>query len=332
MHEQDRKHASRRAALATLAGLAGSLGAPRAFAQAPAKAPIRLIVAFATGSGNDLIARDLSRHMSESLAQTIVVENRSGAGGSIGTDAVAKAAPDGLTIGLGTSSQLVMNVGLYKSLPFDVERDLRMIGLVGRTPLVLLGKAGGPKTLAELLAQAKAQPGRVTYGSGGEGSISHIVAEAFARAANVKLNHIPYKGNGPALADLSGGHIDLLFDGIVTAQPLAAQGRVLLLAYAGRKRSPMIPQVPTFAERGLRDYEAYTWNCLMAPARTPDAAIARLNKALNEALATPAFEERLAQMGSEILGPSTPAQTDAFGRKERERWVPFVRSLKLELN
>ncbi|MFT4194605.1 Bug family tripartite tricarboxylate transporter substrate binding protein [Ottowia sp.] len=293
--------------------------------------PIRIIVGFGPGSVNDLTAREVARYLAEILGQPVVVENKPGAGGSLGTDHVAKAAPDGLTLGLGTSSQLVMNVALFPKLPFDVDRDLRSVGLVSRGPMVLAGKADGPKTLKELIAKAKAQPGQLTYGSAGNGSISHIVGEAFARAADVKLNHVPYKGNAAAMADLSGGHVDLVFDGLITSRPLAQQGRVRLLAYGGTRRSPLAPDLPTFAEQGLRDYEAYSWNNLFAPAKTPEAEIARLNAALNKVLALPAVQERFAQTGSEPLNPSTPAQADAFGQKERARWVPFVRSLKLDM-
>ncbi|WP_423459849.1 Bug family tripartite tricarboxylate transporter substrate binding protein [Ottowia sp. VDI28] len=319
---------SRRAVvMASAAVLAGGV-----HAQANSK-PIRIIVSFAPGSANDLIARDLARYMAELLNQPVIVENRPGAGGMIGTEAVVKAAPDGLTIGLGTSSQLVMNVGLYKTMPFDIEKDLRMIGLVARTNLVLAGKANGPKTLKALIAEAKAKPGQLSYGSGGTGSISHIVGEAFAKAADIKLNHVPYKGNGPAMADLAGGHVDMVFDGLVTSQPMAKQGRVHLIAISGAKRDHVAPDVPTFAEQGLKDYEAYTWNCLMAPANTPADVIQRLNAALNKALELPALHTRLVdQFGSQILGPSTPEQADTFGRRERERWVPFMRSLKLDVN
>ena len=328
MHSPRSWRLSRRAALATLAAMAA---APAAVAQSGAHRPIRLVVGFGPGSINDLTARELARYMAESLGQPVIVENRPGAGGSLGTDLVAKSPPDGLTIGLGTSSQLVMNVALYRNLPFDVERDLRLIGLVSRGPMVLASKANGPGTLRALIAQAKAQPGQVSYGSAGTGSISHIVGEAFARVAGVKLNHIPYKGNGPAMADLSGGHVDLVFDGISTSRPMAQQGRVRILAYGGRQRSPAIPRVPTFAEQGLAGYDAYSWNCLFVPAGTLDAEVARLNQALNAALALPAMNDKLAQGGVENLGPSTPRQADDFGRAERARWVPFVRSLKLDV-
>ena len=301
-------------------------------ARAQTGKPTRIVVAFGPGSFNDIAARDLARHMGDILGLPMIVENKPGAGGSVGTDLVAKSAPDGTTLGLGTSSQLVMNVGLFKALPFDVEKDLRLIGLVGRTPMLLAAKLDGPTTLKELIAQARANPGKVMYGSAGAGSISHIVGEAFAKAADVKLTHVPYKGNGPAMADLAGGHVDLVFDGIATSRPLSEQGRARLLAMSGQRRNPAAPQLPTFAEQGVAGYEAYSWNCLFAPARTPPETIARLNAALNQALALPALKERFAQAGVEVLGPSTPEQADAFGRRERERWVPFIRSLRLDVN
>ena len=331
MQDTTRTSTTRRRFLGSMAGagLLPMVGMP-AHAQAYPNKPIRLVVAFGSGSGNDIIARDLARLMSETLGQSIVVENRTGGGGSVGTDVVAKAAPDGYTIGLGTSSQLVMNVGLYKALPFDVDRDIRSIGLVARTPLVLVASAAMPKTLRELIAYAKANPGKVTYGSGGAGSISHIVGEAFAKAADISLLHVPYKGNGPALADLSGGHVNLLFDGFVSSGPVAAQGRATLLAVSGQKRSAANPNVPTFAEQGLANYEATTWNNLFAPARTPSDVVARLNDALNKALAGQAIKDRLAQGASEVLGPSTPEQADAYGQAQRAQWVPFVRALGID--
>lgn len=317
-----------------LSSLTGAVCLPLASTMANAQTyparPIKLVVAFGTGSGNDLIARALAPHMAEILGQSVIVENRTGGGGSVGTDAVAKAAADGYTIGLGTSSQMVMNVGLYKTLPFDVERDLRAIGLISRTPLVLVGSNAMPKTLRGLIAHAKANPGKVTYGSGGTGSISHIVGEAFAKRADISLLHVPYKGNGPALLDLAGGHVNLLFDGFISSGPVAQQGSVHLLAVSGRKRSAIAPTVPTFAEQGLTDYEATTWNNLFAPARTPPEVIEKLNAALNKALTIQGVKDRLAQGASEPLGPSTPEQAEAYGRAQRAQWVPFIRSLKID--
>ncbi len=314
-----------------LAFLAGAwTGAARA--QAYPVRPIKLVVAFGTGSVNDTIARDLAQQMAETLGQPIVVENRTGAGGAVGTAAVAKAPPDGCTIGLGTSSQLVMNVGLYKSLPFDVDRDLRSIGLVARTPLVLAASTAMPPALKDMIAMARAKPGQLSYGSGGAGSISHIAAEAFAHAAGASLLHVPYKGSAAAIVDLTGGQVSLAFDSLLSALPLATHGRLHLLAVGGRQRSPLAPATPTFAEQGLADYDPYTWNSLFVPAGTPPEVVDRLNAALNKALASSAVKERLERAGSELLGPTTPDAADAFARSERARWVPFVRALGIEVN
>lgn len=261
-----------------------------------------------------------------------MVENKPGGGGSIGTEAVVRAVPDGLTLGLGTSSQLVMNVGLYKSLPFNVDKDLRAIGLVSRTNLALVGRATGPRTLKALISEARARPNQLSFGSGGVGSISHIAGEAFAKAADIKINHVAYKGNSPAMADLAADHVDMLFDGLSTAQPMFKLGRVNLLGISGAQRNQAAPELATFSEQGLRTFEAYTWNCLIAPVQTSSPIIDRINEALIKSLAVPEFHARLVrQSGSEIFPPTTPEQADAFGRSERARWVPFVQSLNLNV-
>jgi tripartite-type tricarboxylate transporter receptor subunit TctC len=293
--------------------------------------PVRLVVAFATGSGNDLIARQLAPRLGETLGQPFVVENRTGAGGMIGTETVARAAPDGHTIGLGTSSQLVMNPALLPKLPFDVDRDLVTVGLVSRTQMVLAGRRDGAPDLRTLVARARAEPGRVSYGSGGNGSISHIVAETFARAAGVQLLHVPYKGNGPAMQDLAGGQIDLVFDGFSTSGPLMKAGQIRVLAVSGERRNALFPEVPTFAEGGVADYEAYTWNCLFAPRATPRPVVERLNRALNRALAEPELRGRLESYGAENLGGSTPESADAFAAAQRARWIPAVRAMGIRL-
>lgn len=318
--------------LLTIGVLSGLMAAGQAVAQAYPHKPIRLVVAFGTGSVNDLTARDLARYMSEYLGQSVVVENRAGGGGAIGTDVVAKAAPDGYTIGLGTSSQMVMNVGLFKSLPFDVDRDLRSIGLIARTPAVLVASSAMPKTLKEVIAYARVNPGKVTYGSAGTGSVNHVFGAAFARAADVSLLHVPYKGSGAALIDLSGGHVNLLLDSLISTTPVVQQGRAHFLAISSAKRSAVVPDVPTFSELGLPAVEAVTWNNLFAPAKTPDDIIATLNAALNRALTEPVVKDRLAQGASENLAPSTPAQADAFGQAERAKWVPFIRAMGIDVN
>jgi tripartite-type tricarboxylate transporter receptor subunit TctC len=309
-----------------LGALHGSAAAAQAQDSYPSK-PVKIVVAFSPGSGNDVIARELARLMFQSLGQPVVVENRTGAGGLIGTETVARAAPDGYTIGLGTSSQLVMNVGLSETLPFDVDKDLTMIGLISRTPLTMVASAKGPKSVKELIEISKSRPASINYGSGGSGSISHIVAEAFARKAGIEMTHIPYKGNAAALIDVAGGTIDILFDGVTAASGL--EGKVRLLAISGDKRHPDQPSLPTFAEAGLPGYEAYTWNCLFAPAGTPPHIIEKLNTALNLALASPSVRQHSARNGGEIIGPSTPGEATAFGVRERAQWVPLIRSMQI---
>jgi tripartite-type tricarboxylate transporter receptor subunit TctC len=306
--------------------LLGSLASASAQDNYPSR-PIRIIVAFSPGSGNDVIARELARLMPETLGQSVFVENRLGGGGIVATDAVAKAAPDGYTIGLGTSSQLVMNIALNKTLPFDVEKDFAMIGLISRTNLTLLAGKDGPGTVEDIIKRSKAKPGSITYGSGGPGSISHIVGETMARKAGIEMMHVPYKGNASAMTDLAGGRIDLVFDAITSA--VALKGLVKMVAISGDKRSPEAPEVPTFAEAGLPGYEAYTWNCLFAPAATPQPIIDRLNAALNKALAVASVHDITRRNGGEIIGPSTPAQAAAFGAKERAQWVPIVRDMNI---
>jgi tripartite-type tricarboxylate transporter receptor subunit TctC len=293
--------------------------------------PVRIVVPFATGSGNDLIARQLAPKLAEALGAPFVVENRTGAGGMIGTEAVVRAAPDGYTLGLGTSSQLVMNPALMPKLPFDIERDLITVGLISRTQMVLAARRDGPTDLRALVARAKSSPGKVSYGSGGNGSISHIVAESFARAAGVELLHVPYKGNGPALADLAGGQIDLVWDGFSTSGPMAKAGQIRILAVSGERRNAAHPDVPTFAEGGVPGYEAYTWNCLLAPRGTPRPIVERLNRELNRALESADIRERLVSYGSENLGGSTPEQADAFGAAQRARWIPAVRAMDIKV-
>jgi tripartite-type tricarboxylate transporter receptor subunit TctC len=308
---------------ATLLGPLTSLQAEEAF---PSR-PIRIIVAFSPGSGNDIIARELARLMPETLGQSMFVENRLGGGGIVATDAIAKAAPDGYTIGLGTSSQLVMNIALNRTLPFDVDKDLAMIGLISRTNLTLIARKDGPSTVAEIIARSKAKAGSVTYGSGGPGSISHIVGETMARKAGIEMMHIPYKGNASAMTDLAGGRIDLVFDSITSA--VAMQGLVKMVAISGDKRNQHAPDEPTFAEAGLPGYEAYTWNCLFVPAGTPRAIVEKLNAALNKALAVPSVADLLGRNGSEIMGPSTPEQAAAAGVRERAQWVPVIRAMNI---
>ncbi len=291
--------------------------------------PIRLLVGFSVGSGNDVLARELARELMPILGQPVVVENRLGAGGTIATDAVAKAAPDGYVLGLGTSSQLVMNIGFYKKLPFNVDKDLSMIALLAKTNMVLEVGGQGPKTLAEFIERAKAKPNSMTYGSGGYGSITHIVAEAFAQRTGLQLRHVPYKGGGAVLIDLAGGHVDMGFDGLNNGAALAAEGKIRLLAISGAKRNPLRPDVPTFDEAGVDGYDAYTWNGIFGPANLPPSVAQKLNAAFSAAMTTASVKAFVERNAGDIFPPATPAQADAFAKAERDRWIPFLHSRKI---
>ena len=312
-----------------LIGLALLTAGAHAQSAYPTK-PIRLIVAFGPGSVNDAMARELAKSLYESLGQTVVVENKPGAGGITGTDFVARAAPDGYTLGFGTSSQLVMNVGLYKKLAFDVDHDIKPIGLVSKTPLALVVKGDGPATLSDLVKQAKAKPDSFTFASSGVGSINHISGEAFARQAAIKIVHVPYKGATAAAIDLAGGRVDMMLVTVSSTAGLAEQGKVRVLASGQGKRNPAMPDVPTFSEAGLPGYDAYTWNNLFAPAKTPPEIMQKLNVALNRALVDPAVVAFASKNSAQILGPTSLEQALLFEQKERATWVPLIRGLNIE--
>jgi tripartite-type tricarboxylate transporter receptor subunit TctC len=316
----------RRTLIAAALSAMGLVMAPSALAQSsfPTR-PVTIIVAFPAGSSNDVLARELAAAMTPLLGQTVIVANKGGAGGVLGTDAVAKSSPDGYTIGWGTSSQLVMNAGVYKSLPFDVEKDLAQIGLITKIPLVILAGNRVPATLKEFVSQAKADPKKFRYGSAGNGSVSHVMSELFLKEAGIEVMHIPYRGIAPALTDLAGGQVDFAVDTLIATRSFVDQGRAHWLGIGGSKRSPSQPKVPTFAEQGFPAFDAYSWNSLFAPANTPEPVIARLNAALNSAIQSPAFKARVDQVGGELLGPSTPQETEQFGARERTKWVPFIR-------
>ena len=287
--------------------------------------PINMVVAFPPGSSTDAVARELAHAMTPLLGQPVVVSNKGGVGGVIGTDQVAKAEPDGYTIGYGTSSQLVMNPGVHKSLPFDVEKDLMQIGLVLKVPLVIVASNRVPETLKEFVQQAKADPKKYRYGSAGNGSVSHVMTELFLKEADISVQHIAYRGAAPALADLAGGQVDLVVDTLIATKPFVDQARAHWVGIGGDKRSASQPKVPTFAEQGFKNFDAYSWNSVFAPSGTPAPVIERLNAALNTALKSPGFQARVMQVGGEALG-GTPAQAEQFAARERSKWVPFIRS------
>src|SRR5262245_52702702 len=285
------------AAGATLV-LALACGAALAQDAYPSK-PVRMIVSFAAGGPTDTIARLMSAKMSELLGQTFVVENRAGAGGNIGADVVAKSPPDGYTLLMGTVSTHAINPGLYKKMPYDPVRDFVPLGQIGVTPTLLAVHPSVPaKDLKSLVALLKANPGKYTYGSAGLGSILHLCGEEFkALAGGLNVTHVPYKGSAPMIADLLGGQISMVFDGFPTVLPQVQAGNVRAIGAGTATRARALPDLPTLQEQGLKNFECYTWNVIFAPARTPPQIVARLNEAINKALADPALFKRLQEAG-----------------------------------
>jgi tripartite-type tricarboxylate transporter receptor subunit TctC len=286
---------------------------------------ITLVVPYAAGGGNDVIARIVAERMSASLGQPIVVENRGGAGGTIATRQVAKAAPDGQTLLIATSS-LAINPSLYPNVGYDPEKDFAPIGLIASSSNVVLVHPSLPaRSIAELIALAKKDEGKLTFASTGTGSSVHLAAELFAGMAGVKLTHVPYKGSGPALNDLLGGHVAMMFATMASAAGLVRDtSKVRALAVTGATRSELFPDLPTVAESGLPGYEAALHYGIVAPAGTPEPVVAKLNAALNAALANDDVKKRLAVEGAETL-PSSPAQYTTDIASEQAKWSDIIR-------
>ncbi|WP_427308026.1 tripartite tricarboxylate transporter substrate binding protein [Cupriavidus sp. H39] len=310
------------ARLTALLLCAASIGT--AAAQDYPQRPVRLIVPYAPGGSADIAARLVSEAWAKSLGGTIVVENRAGAGGNIGVDAVAKAAADGYTIGLQTVS-LAINPGLFPRMPYDTLKDLAPIGMVASSQHVLVVNNNVPaKNLQALIAAAKAAPGKLTYGSAGNGSTFHMSAELFKSVANVSIVHVPYRGGGPALVDTIAGQVDMSFPVISAAQQHVQGGKLRALAVTGTRRAPQLPNVPTAAEAGLPGYAFETWFMVFAPTGTPRPVIDKLNAALNTALAAPATRERMVREGFEPT-PTTPEAARQRLEKEMPVWAKLIK-------
>ncbi|MGO4326932.1 tripartite tricarboxylate transporter substrate binding protein [Cupriavidus sp. 2TAF22] len=295
-----------------------------AAAQSYPQRPVRLIVPYAPGGSADIAARLVSDTWAKSLGGTIVVENRAGAGGNIGVDAVAKAAPDGYTIGLQTVS-LAINPGLFPRMPYDTLKDLAPIGMVASSQHVLVVNNNVPaRNLQELISVAKAKPDKLTYGSAGNGSTFHMSAELFKSVASVSIVHVPYRGGGPALVDTIAGQVDMSFPVVSAAQQHVQSGKLRALAVTGSKRSPLLPNVPTAAEAGLSDYTFETWFMVFAPAGTPKPVVDKLNAALNAALASQAARDRMLKEGFEAT-PSTPEAARQRLEKEMPMWARLIK-------
>jgi tripartite-type tricarboxylate transporter receptor subunit TctC len=287
--------------------------------------PITLVVPYAAGGGNDVMARIVAEKMSKSLGQQIVIENKGGAGGSIATRQVAKAAPDGYTLGLGGTGTLAINPTLYPNVGYDPRKDFVPVGLIATSALVVLVHPSVEATsIGELIALAKREPGKLNYASAGSGSGIHLGTELLAHMAGITLTHIPYKGSSPALADLLGGHVAIYLSSLPAAVGLVNDGKVRALAVTGPKRSPIFPDLPTVAETALPGYEAVLHYGIVAPAGTPQPAIDKLSAAMKAALAEPDVRERIAADGAEAMA-MTPAEYAADIDREETKWSAIVK-------
>ena len=287
--------------------------------------PIRLIVQFTPGTTTDILARAAGQKLGDALGQPVVIDNRPGAGAVIGTEAAAKAAPDGYTLVMAVSSAFGINPGLLPSLPYDVLRDFAPITNIALTPQTLIVPGGSPlQSVKDLVAQAKAKPGALNYGSLGSGSTSHLTMELFRITAGIQLTHVPYKGSPPAYTDLFGGNLQLMFDAVPAVIPHARSGKLRVLAVGSATRSPFLPEVPTVAESGYPGFEAVGWVGMAAPAKTPAPILDRLNAELVKILATPEMKERLAGLAVTPVGDSR-AQFTAFIRAEIAKWSKLIR-------
>jgi tripartite-type tricarboxylate transporter receptor subunit TctC len=287
--------------------------------------PITLVVPYTAGGGNDVMARIVAEKMSKSLGQQIVIENKGGAGGSIATRQVARATPDGYTLGLGGTGTLAINPTLYPNVGYDPRRDFAPVGLIATSALVVLVHPDvAAKSIAELIALGKREPGRLNYASAGSGSGIHLGSELLAQMAGIKLTHIPYKGSSPALTDLLGGHVAIYLSSLPPAIALVREGKVRALAVTGPARSPVFPDLPTVAEAALPGYEAVLHYGIVAPAGTPQPIIGKLNAAMRAALAEPDVRERIIADGAEPL-PTTPAEYAADIDREETKWSAIVK-------
>ena len=306
---------------------AGSLSALPAAAQAnyPTK-PVTIVVPFSAGGTTDILARIIAEALKNELGQPVVIDNRAGAGGNIGGALAAKATPDGHTLFMGTVGTHAINAALYKKMPFDHLKDFAPLTRVAMVPNLLVAHPSRPyKTVQELIAHAKANPGKVTFGSSGNGSSIHLSGELFNNMAKVDMIHVPYKGSAPAVTDLIGGQIDIMFDNMPSAIQHVRSGRLKPIAVTTAKRSPELPNVPTIAEAGVPGYEATSWFGMFAPAKTPAPVVAKLNAALVKVLADPDVKKKLAEQGAEPYSEK-PEQFAEFIRKETVKWGEVVKA------
>jgi len=322
----------RRHLLATLASGAALAAAPFARAQAWPGQPIKWIVPYPAGGGTDVIARSLAEAMRQTLGQQIVIDNRPGAATNIGADLVAKAKPDGYTILSADNAVLAFNEYLFSKLPFNPDKDFSYIGTIGKFPLALVVHPDFPaKNFKEFLAYVKANPGKVNYASPGNGSPHHLAMELFKNRTGTFITHIPYRGAAPAMQDVMGGQVPCMFLDLAAGLPIMRSGKVRTLAIGSGARSPLLPDVPTLAEMGVRDAEVFAFQGVLGPAGLPAHVVSRLNSELNKSFSTPAVLKRFADYGMEAM-PGTPQQFHQLARAESRRWGPVIKAAGIKLD
>jgi tripartite-type tricarboxylate transporter receptor subunit TctC len=321
-------HISRRS---VLAGSMAIVAAPASAQTFPNK-PITLVVPFAAGGSTDVVSRIIAQKMSENMGSQVIIENRAGAGGGVGAAAVAKAAPDGYTILMGTISTHTLNPIMAKTKLFDPVKDFAPISLLATIPSVIVVHPSlGVSTVQELIALLKKEPGKHSYGSSGNGTPLHVAGELFKRLTGTDIQHIPYRGGGPAMNDLLGGQFKIMFDNLPPSVPHIRAGTLKALAVTVRERVPGFETIPTAIESGLKDFDVYSWNGLLAPAGTPAAIIAKLNEEANKAIKDPAVKAKLVDISALTVG-TTPQQMVEFIAKELAIWEPVIRSANITVD
>lgn len=293
--------------------------------------PIRVIVPFPAGGNADILARIMAQKMSEAWKQNVVVDNRAGAAGIIGAEAVAKSAPDGYTLLMGTTGTQTTNPAVYSKLPYDSLRDFAPVSNFADSPFLLVAHPSLPvRTVKEVIALAKARPGQLHYASFGPGSSAHLVGEMLRSTTRIEIVHVAYKGGPPALADLIGGHIEMMFNLLPIVVPHVKSGRLRAIAVTASKRAPALPDVPTFAEAGIPDFEAGSWYGVLAPAGTPKEIIAKLSSEISRILSLADVRQRLAAEGAEPIG-NTPEQFAEQIRRDLARWAKIARDARVRV-
>ena len=320
---------ARRHVFALLALLVPAVAAPAA---AYPEKPIRLVVALAPGGPADTAARTFGPFLAQILGQSVVIENRPGASAIVGTESVTRAEPDGYTLLFGSSSTFAVNPAVMTKLRFDPQKDLKLIRLIAQTPHVLVARSGiAVHSLDELVQLAKAQPGKLFYASSGNGGAIHLASELFKRETGIDIVHVPYRGGGPAVMGLLTGDVDVFINDASTTAENVRAGKLRALAMAWPKRSPLLPDVPTFAELGFPRVVSSSWFGLAAPAQTPPDIVARLAQTMSQVFATPSYQARLEKLGLEQFDLN-PAQSSAFIKAEFDKWAEVARSAHIQVD